>query len=218
MRSTRTRRVGPVRALSLATAVGVLVLGAAASTAGASTAGATSSGGPSTATAGVGVSTGTSAAAASSDPAYRPAPASRAHTVRSRADRGWPRMDPMAAEVVRLTNVERSRAGCPALRIDSRLNTAARLHSEDMARQDYFSHTSLDGRTWDQRIRAQGYGAPSGENIAAGYPDAASVMRGWMNSEGHRANILTCSHRAIGVGIGRGGSYGIYWTQNFGRE
>lgn len=126
--------------------------------------------------------------------------------------------DPAVAEVVRLVNVERAKvANCPALRVDARLATAARLHSEDMARQDYFSHTSLDGRSpWD-RIAAQGYTGASGENIAAGYRTAAAVMTGWMNSSGHRANILNCTSRAIGVGIGYGGSYGLYWTQTFGR-
>ena len=99
---------------------------------------------------------------------------------------------------------------------DSRLTTAARLHSEDMAAHDYLSHTSLDGRTPWQRMEAQGYTAGSAENIAAGYSTPAAVMTAWMNSSGHRANILSCSSKAIGVGIGKGGSYGTYWTQDFG--
>jgi uncharacterized protein YkwD len=124
--------------------------------------------------------------------------------------------DPAAAEVVRLVNVQRAMVGCAAVRVDARLATAARLHSEDMARQNYFSHTSLDGRSpWD-RIRAQGYAYGSAENIAAGYATPAAVMTGWMNSAGHRANILNCANTALGVGIGHGGSYGIYWTQDFG--
>ena len=132
------------------------------------------------------------------------------HVIRSAA------LDPAAAEVVRLVNVARADAGCAPLRVDSRLTTAARLHSQDMADHDYFSHTSLDGRSpWD-RMRAQGYTNGSGENIAAGYSTPASVMNAWMNSSGHRANILNCSSRAIGVGIGKGGSYGTYWTQDFG--
>ena len=127
-------------------------------------------------------------------------------------------VDPAATEVTRLVNVARAAAGCAAVRPDARLATAARLHSEDMARQGYFSHTSLDGRTpWD-RMRAQGYPSGSGENIAAGYGTPAAVMRAWMDSPGHRANILSCSSVALGVGIGRGGSYGTYWTQDFGRS
>jgi uncharacterized protein YkwD len=125
-------------------------------------------------------------------------------------------LDPAAAEVVRLVNVARADAGCQPLRVDTRLTTAARLHSQDMADHDYFSHTSLDGRTPWQRMEAQGYTAASGENIAAGYSTPASVMNAWMNSSGHRANILNCSSKAIGVGIGKGGSYGTYWTQDFG--
>jgi uncharacterized protein YkwD len=129
-----------------------------------------------------------------------------------------PPADPAVTEVVRLVNVARSDAGCSPLRVDSRLAAAARLHSEDMAARSYFDHTSLDGRSpWD-RMRAQGYTNGSGENIAAGYSTPAAVMTGWMNSSGHRANILNCSSKAIGVGIGRrsGSTYGIYWTQDFG--
>lgn len=130
----------------------------------------------------------------------------------------WRATDPAVAEVVRLVNVERARAGCAAVHADARLATAARLHSEDMARQNYFSHTSLDGRSpWD-RIRAQGYAYGSAENIAAGYATPAAVMTGWMNSAGHRANILNCANTALGVGIGTNPSatYRIYWTQDFG--
>ncbi|HYN65639.1 MAG TPA: CAP domain-containing protein [Ornithinibacter sp.] len=127
-------------------------------------------------------------------------------------------VDTTALEVLRLANLERAKVRCPALRWESRLATAARLHSEDMARRNYFSHTSLDGRSpWD-RIRAQGYAYGSAENIAAGQSTPAAVMTAWMNSSGHRANILNCSNKALGVGIGKGGSYGTYWTQDFGRS
>ncbi len=124
--------------------------------------------------------------------------------------------DPVTAQVVRLVNVARADAGCAPLHVDARLATAARLHSEDMAKKNYFSHTSLDGRSpWD-RMGAQGYSYGSGENIAAGYSTPEAVMSGWMKSSGHRANILNCSSRAIGVGVAKGGSYGTYWTQDFG--
>jgi hypothetical protein len=72
---------------------------------------------------------------------------------------------------------------------------------------------SLRGRTFDQRIRAAGYPSPGGENIAKGYVSASAVMTGWMNSPGHRANILNCSFTALGVGYDTRGNY---WVQNFG--
>lgn len=112
-------------------------------------------------------------------------------------------------------NAERSAAGCGPLQGDSRLDEAARFHAEDMAVNDYFSHTSLDGRSPTDRAAQQGYSGGVGENIAAGYRDAASVMEGWMNSEGHRANILNCGYDVIGIGIAdRGGT--LYWVQKFG--
>ncbi|MFG3339792.1 CAP domain-containing protein [Glycomyces sp. NPDC048151] len=119
------------------------------------------------------------------------------------------------AAVADLVDAERAEAGCGALERDSRLDTAARLHAEDMAANDYFDHTSQDGRGPTERAAEQGYEGGVGENIAAGYPDAASVMEGWMNSEGHRANILNCDYSVLGVGVAdRDGT--LYWVQNFG--
>lgn len=122
-----------------------------------------------------------------------------------------------SSEVVSLVNQERARAGCGPVSPNGALDAAAQGHSADMATNDYFSHTSLDGRSFADRIRAAGYsGGTIGENIAAGQGSAASVMASWMGSSGHRANILNCSFRHIGVGLARGGSYGTYWTQTFG--
>ncbi|MBD8078738.1 CAP domain-containing protein [Cellulosimicrobium arenosum] len=116
-----------------------------------------------------------------------------------------------AAAVVELTNAERAAAGCGPLAVDERLTAAARLHSEDMVERDYFDHTSLDGRSpWD-RAKAQGYADPSGENIAAGQRTAEEVVRAWMDSPGHRANILHCGFQDLGVGYQDG-----VWTQLFG--
>jgi len=121
------------------------------------------------------------------------------------------------AAVVSLTNAERAKAGCGALRVDQRLVTAAKRHSADMAANNYFSHTSQNGDSpWD-RMAAAGYPDAGAENIAKGYPTAAAVVKGWMNSPGHRANILNCGLRAIGVGMAPGPG-GPYWTQNFGRR
>jgi uncharacterized protein YkwD len=123
----------------------------------------------------------------------------------------------VAQQVVALVNVERSRAGCGPVSVNAPLRRAAQDHSDDMAARDYFSHTSPDGVTFAERIRAAGYaGGAIAENIAAGQTSAKDVMRGWMASRGHRANILNCAYRDIGVGYATGGSYGTYWTQTFG--
>lgn len=119
------------------------------------------------------------------------------------------------AEAVRLTNVERAKAGCPAVRTEPRLTTASRRHSVDMVDRDYFSHTSPDGKGPGDRAAAAGYTAWSGENIAAGYPTAAAVVAGWMNSPGHKANILNCDSVAVGVGFDPRENM---WTQMFGRS
>ncbi|MFC6094260.1 CAP domain-containing protein [Saccharothrix lopnurensis] len=120
------------------------------------------------------------------------------------------------ARVVELTNAERAAQGCPALAADDRLAAAARAHSADMAARDYFDHVSQDGRSFVDRVKAAGYPSPGAENIAAGQRTAEAVVKGWMDSPGHRANILNCKLKALGAGMARGGSYGIYWTQNFG--
>jgi len=122
----------------------------------------------------------------------------------------------MEAAVLEITNKERAANGCNALVFDERLAKSARGHSEDMAAQNYFDHKSKDGRTFVDRIEAAGYPSPGAENIAAGQPTPEAVMKGWMESPGHRANILNCGLKALGVGVAKGGSFGIYWTQNFG--
>lgn len=121
-----------------------------------------------------------------------------------------------AAEVLRIVNSERSKAGCGALTNDSRLASAAQKHSADMAANNYFSHTSRNGDEMADRIDAAGYPWRGiGENIAKGQRTPASVMESWMNSSGHRANILNCSYRNIGIGIAMDGNSPV-WTQDFG--
>jgi uncharacterized protein YkwD len=119
----------------------------------------------------------------------------------------------LAEQVVALANAARAQAGCAALRIDDRLVEAAQRHSDDMATQGYFSHTSLDGRTFADRVVAAGYPSPGGENIAQGQRGAQAVHDAWMSSEGHRANILNCDFTAIGVGLH---AESWTWTQDFG--
>ena len=124
-------------------------------------------------------------------------------------------------EVIDLVNNERAAQGLHPLSLDHNLAAAARDHSEDMGLQDYFSHTSLDGRTAGDRITAAGYFYNTyGENIAAGYQTPEDVIDGWMSSSGHRANILNPNFCDIGVGYVylTGSSHGHYWTQDFGRK
>ncbi|MEU9417249.1 sigma-70 family RNA polymerase sigma factor [Streptomyces sp. NPDC048272] len=122
----------------------------------------------------------------------------------------------VAGQVVALVNSERSKAGCGPLKEDSQLRAAAQGHSDDMARRDFFAHTNPDGADPGKRTTAAGYDwSTYGENIARGQQTAQSVMDSWMKSPGHRANILNCSFKDIGVGI-HNGSGGPWWTQNFG--
>jgi uncharacterized protein YkwD len=115
--------------------------------------------------------------------------------------------------VVDLVNAERA-SRCGPLAIDDRLATAAQRHSDDMAANDYFSHTSLNGDTLADRAEAAGFtGSMLGENIAAGQRTPEDVMAAWMDSEGHSANILNCDNTVIGVGLNEDG---WYWTQMFG--
>jgi uncharacterized protein YkwD/stress response protein SCP2 len=122
------------------------------------------------------------------------------------------------AEVIRLTNAERARAGRGALTFDARLAAAAQAHSEHMVAAGFFAHDSPDGRSVSDRVTAAGYRyARVAENIAAGQTSPAEVVAGWMDSPGHRKNILDPDVTQIGVGRANGGSYGVYWTQVFGR-
>ncbi|MBT8227230.1 MAG: CAP domain-containing protein [Dactylosporangium sp.] len=123
----------------------------------------------------------------------------------------------MEDQVVALVNTERATAGCSAVTVDSRLTTAARGHSSDMATRGYFSHDTPEGVTFSARITKAGYTwSTAGENIAMGQSTAAAVMKAWMNSSGHKANILNCSFRNIGVGLAYNSSKRPYWTQDFG--
>jgi uncharacterized protein YkwD len=116
-------------------------------------------------------------------------------------------------QVVALANNARAQAGCGPLRVDARITAAAQAHSDDMAANHYFSHDSLDGRSFADRLRAAGYPSPGGENIAQGQRTAQSVHNAWMNSSGHRANILNCGFTAIGMGVNQSA---WTWTQDFG--
>ncbi|MFH9295201.1 sigma-70 family RNA polymerase sigma factor [Streptomyces sp. NPDC017520] len=121
-----------------------------------------------------------------------------------------------AGQVADLVNAERAKEGCGPVTVNDQLNTAALRHSADMEAKDYFSHTSQDGRDPGDRITAAGYRwSTYGENIAKGQQTPADVMRSWMDSPGHRANILNCSFKEIGVGK-QNTDEGPIWTQVFG--
>ncbi|GAA2767292.1 CAP domain-containing protein [Streptomyces paradoxus] len=120
-----------------------------------------------------------------------------------------------AAQVLSLVNEERAKVGCSPVAANSALAGLAQNYSEAMAARGFFDHTDPDGRTpWDRAEKA-GISNLGGENIARGQADAAAVMDAWMNSPGHRANILNCDFKTLGVGV-EFGSGGPWWTQNFG--
>ncbi|WP_030884298.1 CAP domain-containing protein [Streptomyces sp. NRRL S-1868] len=151
----------------------------------------------------------------------------RESPAQDRADRGGhggaPRgsdgtADPESAaeeQVLTLVNQERAKAGCRPVRADDELGDLASDFSEDMARRGFFSHTAPDGRSpWD-RAEDAGVTDLGGENIARGQANAQSVMDSWMKSPGHRANILNCDYRTLGVGA-HFAEGGPWWTQDFG--
>ncbi|MBT2677260.1 CAP domain-containing protein [Streptomyces sp. ISL-14] len=120
-----------------------------------------------------------------------------------------------AAEVLRLVNEERAQVGCSAVAANSSLADLAQDFSEDMAARGFFDHTDPSGASpWDRAAKA-GITDLGGENIARGQADAAAVMDAWMNSPGHKANILNCDFKTLGVGV-HFGSGGPWWTQDFG--
>ncbi|OYD08313.1 CAP domain-containing protein [Paludifilum halophilum] len=125
-------------------------------------------------------------------------------------------IQPIEQKVVELVNQERSKRGLKPLKADAELSAVARDKSQDMAENHYFSHQSPTyGSPFDMM---KDYGIQyrtAGENIAAGQTSAEQVVQGWMNSDGHRKNILNPEFTTIGVGYVKGGSYGHYWTQMF---
>lgn len=120
---------------------------------------------------------------------------------------------PSASAVVTLVNSERAANGCDPLRVDDRLTAAAQEHSQDMDARNYMAHESPDGEGPGERARRHGYNSWGAENVAKGQRSAEQVMEAWMNSPGHRANILNCGLVAIGVGESN-----FAWTQKFGWE
>lgn len=126
------------------------------------------------------------------------------------------------ARVLELTNQERLSRGLDPLTYDSRLNLAAEQYSELLATQDRVGHVGPDGSTATDRANAAGFPGGVGENLGYGYTSPEEVVNGWMNSDGHRANILNPDYNSIGIGYfyleNDTGSenWNHYWTQKFG--
>ncbi|MCK8678301.1 CAP domain-containing protein [Streptomyces lichenis] len=121
-----------------------------------------------------------------------------------------------AGRVVALVNTERRRAGCPLLRMDRRLRSAAQGHATDMADRDYYAHSSPEGKDAGDRLDAAGYRWRGwGENIHRGPDDPAHAVRDWMAGAEHRKNVLNCAFKDIGVGVDLSAN-GPWWVQDFG--
>jgi uncharacterized protein YkwD len=120
--------------------------------------------------------------------------------------------------VIELTNVERKKAGLSPLKANPLLMAAARGHGENMAKQDKLDHV-LDDKKPADRVKAAGYRfAAVGENIAWNQKDPAQVLESWMNSEGHKANILGKDYLEIGVACVKNAKGERYWVQVFGKQ
>jgi uncharacterized protein YkwD len=132
-------------------------------------------------------------------------------------------------QVLQLVNQARAQGGncgtqgnfgpSAPLSIHPALTCSSRVHSKDMADNNYFNHTNLQGQGPGYRISQAGYsGSGWGENIAAGYGTAQQVVDGWLDSDGHCANMLNPGFKDIGIGYAYGANsqYKHYWTQNFG--
>ncbi|MFE5325621.1 sigma-70 family RNA polymerase sigma factor [Embleya sp. NPDC056575] len=118
--------------------------------------------------------------------------------------------------VVDLVNAARAEHGCAPVRVDDRLRTAARKHSDDMATRRFYDHVDPDGVHADARIAAAGYRWRLwGENLNRGRADAAHIVDEWLGSPVHRANILDCGFTDLGVGVTVGPGGTTFWTQLF---
>jgi uncharacterized protein YkwD len=137
--------------------------------------------------------------------------------------------DELVRATLCLLNAERSRRGLPRLRLNEKLSTAADRHSRDMVARNFFSHDSPSGASFVDRVRRTGYlrSARSwslGENLAwgsGGRGTPEQIVRAWMNSPGHRANVLTGRYREVGIGVAEGapvraGGVAATYTTDFG--
>lgn len=128
----------------------------------------------------------------------------------------WPDYAALEAEVFRLTNVERVKYGLDEFILAEKLDSVASLKSQDMVENNYFSHTSPKyGDPFEMMDFFEVSYSGAGENIAKGQASAESVMQAWMNSPGHRSNILNPAFNKIGIGAYAGNNRRLLWTQMF---
>ena len=126
--------------------------------------------------------------------------------------------------ILKLVNIERTTRGLDPLSIDRQLDQAANLHNDEMVRADMMSHQLPGEASLGDRVRATGYSwTRVGENIAAGYTTPEAVVEAWMNSTGHKENILNPEFTHIGIGYEFApdnnnalNDFDVYWTQVFG--
>lgn len=124
--------------------------------------------------------------------------------------------DLWSKQVLELTNIEREKRGYSPLKWSDALAEIADAHCNDMIERDFFSHDNPDGLTPFDRIKSANISYwIAGENIAAGQSSPEAVVKEWMNSKGHRENILNPDYEYLGVSVRKGGRYGIYWVQEF---
>lgn len=123
----------------------------------------------------------------------------------------------LASEIAAGLNANRRANGQPALTFNKRLSKAAMKHACDMSRNAFFGHQGTDGSNIQTRVRAAGYrDCLIAENLAWGYPDSKKIITGWMNSRGHRSNMLHPRVAEFGVGISQGAK-GPNWVLVVGR-
>lgn len=131
-----------------------------------------------------------------------------------------------AESVLSAINAARAKAGCGPLRTNPKLMAAARSHARAMAEQNFFGHAGKDGSRMSSRIKRQGYSfRTAAENIAAGQKSAGEVVRSWLQSAGHRRNILNCRMEETGIAVvyqaddrpirGNRSALRYYWVQVF---
>jgi uncharacterized protein YkwD len=125
----------------------------------------------------------------------------------------------MADATLTAINAERTQRGMAPLSPDPRLTKAALAHACDSAARNRMDHEGSDGSDLGDRVERQGYDFRAiAENVAAGYPSPAAVVQGWMNSSGHRRNILTRNADDVGLGIATARDGTLHWVLNLGTD